>query len=129
MAYTALTCDEQQQSVETLLARAMVVKDDGSWAFQTVSIVLSIFIESGSVTDYFDLNGEYEGYDKYTRRGDPDTLWWCIRANQSVAEGNTWCITDENGGALYYSLDDVLDPRLCTTWFSLGGLEPLPIII
>jgi hypothetical protein len=38
MAYTALTCEEQQQSVDTLLARAMVKKDDGSWAFQTVDI-------------------------------------------------------------------------------------------
>lgn len=133
MAYTALTCEEQQQSVETLLARAMVVKDDGSWAFQTVAATSTgFFLTSGSITDdYYLSETEYEGFPWFVRVGYDASVesvfWSVIRANDAVALGSTWCITDGDASPIYYSTDDVDDPRNCTTWIASGGSNPLPV--
>ncbi len=133
MAYTALTCEEQQQSVETLLARAMVVKADGSWALQTVAIASdSLFLTSGSITDDYDLSETtYEGYMWFIRRGyeatEESPSWSIVRANDVVVLGSTWCVTEDGAGVIYYSTDDVDDPRNCTTWIASGGSNPLPV--
>ena len=133
MAYTALTCEEQQQSLETLLARAMVIKADGSLAFQTVAIVSdSLFLTSGSITDDYDLSEtRYEGYLWFIRRGYEASAespsWSIVRANDVVVLGSTWCVTEDGAGVIYYSTDDVDDPRNCTTWIASGGSNPLPV--
>ena len=129
MAYTALTCEEQQQSLETLLARAMVVKADGSWAFQTVSLVDSFTLASGSVTDDYTASYTSGGRTAYLRNGETgdegNPAWSVVWADGG--SGFVWNITDGDTNVLYYSEDDVTDPRDCTTWIAVTGSNPLPV--
>jgi len=137
MAYTALTCEELEQPLETLFRRAMIDNGDGSYSLQTVafSAPLSFTLTSGSVTDTYTYRFDFEGFSGFVRNGYEGEasigypVWSVVRADNVVEVGSTWCVTDASAGVIYYSTDDVDDPRDCTTWIlSLGGTLPLPVI-
>lgn len=135
MAYTALTCDDMELPVEALLRRAMVRLEDGSWMLQTVDItgsgVVSFTLTSGSVTDNYSEAYEYDGRPAYLRdgeTGDGDSPTWSVLWADS-GSGQGWYITNGSAEVLYYSLDDVAGPWLCTTWVAGSGSNPLPVIV
>ena len=136
MAYTALTCEELEQPLETLFRRAMIDNGDGSYSLQTVafSAPLSFTLTSGSVTDTYTYRFDFDGRPVYVRNGYEDqaavdNYIWCV----VLADGGTgigWNVTDGIGEVIYLGLGDVPHPSDVDNWSNSGltGTNPLPVI-
>ncbi|HNR56509.1 MAG TPA: hypothetical protein PKJ19_15175 [Flavobacteriales bacterium] len=135
MAYTELTCDEAALPLEELLRGAMKLHEDGTYSLQVVNItdgVTSFTLTSGSVTDTYTYDFDSEGRPAFVRQGfeddaDEGNPVWTVIWTDGGGFGFGWHISDEIAEVLYYSLDDVATPDLCTTWVAVAGSNPLPV--
>lgn len=134
MAYTELTCDEAALPLEELLRGAMKLQEDGTYSLQVVNItdgVTSFTITSGSVTDTYTYDFDSEGRPAFVRQGfegdaDEGNPIWSVFWTESDF-GFGWYMSNAAFEVLYYSLDDVATPDLCTTWVAVAGSNPLPV--
>ena len=139
MSFTELTADDKHLSLEELRRLSMTVLEDGTMAQRVVVVevgsgsgpLTSFTITSGSVTDVFNYDFDSEGRPVFVRQGFEDDadegnpVWSVIWADPGSGYG--WYIVDQNAEVLYYSLDDVATPDLCTTWVAVAGSNPLPV--
>jgi hypothetical protein len=136
MAYTALTCEELEQPLETLFRKAMLDNGDGSYSLQTVAVsgALSFTLTSGSVTDAYTYRFDLDGRQVFVRNGfegsaSDSNLVWCVVLTDG-GSGLGWNVTDGSGEVLYFGLGDVPHPSDVDNWSNSGltGTNPLPVI-